>query len=404
MPVVVCSSCKARINVKDEMLGRKAKCPKCATLIVLEVAEEAPSSAAVTPQKPKRRPTPPPLEEEDNPFAIQGDALPKAPRSRKAAPEPAFEAVEDDEPEEAEEEEPPRRSRRGADEEDEDEAPRAKKRRRRDEDDDDDRDIRRGGGWSTVRSGLRVVFFATLVMLGFFVFLQITSIASVIVLGSALPMNNPGPRKFPGNFPARQVGAGFAVFGLIALGLGIGLIGAVITHLVGQVMCCFGPPGAAQRSARTSMYALLAVIVIGILGMCGFFVFGMAVAGGNPPDRQGAVGMAMGLMVAVALFGLALFALGLAYLIFWVLFHSAVAGHFKDKALQSQFMMYLAAVIVVPFLSVGLNVGMAAALLPNNFLIHGIASNFFGLIFNGALLGWYLLLNKRLVALIDDNT
>lgn len=102
MPVVVCSSCKVRINVKDEMLGKKAKCPKCATLIVLR---EAGASDEIEPdaKKPKVRASrqPEPAAEEDNPFGFDENPPPtKAkPERRPAKGEIPFEVVEDEEDE-----------------------------------------------------------------------------------------------------------------------------------------------------------------------------------------------------------------------------------------------------------------------------------------------------------------
>lgn len=419
MPVVVCSSCNARINVKDEMLGKKAKCPKCATLIELEAADDAPSTEVAA--KRERRPVPPPVEEEeDNPFAITDDP---SPRSRKVSPEPVFEPVEDDENEKPEEE-APRRGGRRRDEENEDELPRPKKRRGRNSDDkDDDPDISRGGRsgdkWSTVRWGLRTVFYATLVVITLFVILQITFIVSATVVGAGIDdvrVNLALPGQLPKNVPPpRQVGAGAAVFSLLVMGLGLCLLAAGITNLVGQMACCFGPPGTAQRRARISMcalltivYALLATVVVGIHG------------GGNQPDQGAAGGMGMGILFvmgtrtsglfmsvgggALAVLAVTLITLMLTYLIFWVLFHSAVAGHFKDKALQSRFTKYLIAVLVVPFLSGGLNFGLAMALMPVSFVAHAAVSGTLNILINGAMMGWYLVLNRKLVALIDDNT
>lgn len=60
MAVVTCSSCAARIKVQDEMLGRTAKCPKCAVSIVLTestaVQTAVPTAAAKPPKKPARPP------------------------------------------------------------------------------------------------------------------------------------------------------------------------------------------------------------------------------------------------------------------------------------------------------------------------------------------------------------
>src|SRR5262245_22057381 len=96
MALVVCPLCQARINVKDELLGRKAKCPKCANLITLTAGEVPAPTAAVSPNppqpKPKPRPpvAPPPVAPPPVPPALETDfsavqATPPVAR-RRAAP------------------------------------------------------------------------------------------------------------------------------------------------------------------------------------------------------------------------------------------------------------------------------------------------------------------------------
>jgi hypothetical protein len=62
MPVTVCTSCSAKLKVKDELAGKSIKCPKCAK--VFKVADAEPVSAAVTAgvaeTAPAKKPPPPP--------------------------------------------------------------------------------------------------------------------------------------------------------------------------------------------------------------------------------------------------------------------------------------------------------------------------------------------------------
>src|ERR1022692_502712 len=50
MPVVSCSSCLAKLNVKNGMLGMKARCCKCKTIFVIQAdASRAPAPISVRP-------------------------------------------------------------------------------------------------------------------------------------------------------------------------------------------------------------------------------------------------------------------------------------------------------------------------------------------------------------------
>lgn len=101
--LITCSNCQSKIRVPDSAAGKKGKCPKCATVITIPAAEEAPLEATL----------PEPVAEEPagSPFDFS-EGAPPATGGRKAG-------VEDDEvveepAEEAEEEEGVRRPKRPA--------------------------------------------------------------------------------------------------------------------------------------------------------------------------------------------------------------------------------------------------------------------------------------------------
>src|SRR3954469_23598330 len=89
MPVVVCPNCRAKLTVKEEMLGKKGKCPKCAASIDLEAAGVSPIQAESPAPKPiPRRSSPPPLIAEAIEEGDERDvAAPSRRRARRRADE-----------------------------------------------------------------------------------------------------------------------------------------------------------------------------------------------------------------------------------------------------------------------------------------------------------------------------
>jgi hypothetical protein len=76
MPIqTACTACSAKLKVKDELMGKSIKCPKCA--IVFKVtAEKAPVSAASASASTGKKPPPPPAWEADEDEEV--DVKPKA--------------------------------------------------------------------------------------------------------------------------------------------------------------------------------------------------------------------------------------------------------------------------------------------------------------------------------------
>jgi hypothetical protein len=107
MPITVsCPNCNRALRVPDELLGKRVKCPACATVLTASPEGSVQSSAAVPPSResiaPRRRPAPPPEEEEVEPQV----------RRRRPAPPPEEEYEEESPPEEEDEEEAPRPRKR----------------------------------------------------------------------------------------------------------------------------------------------------------------------------------------------------------------------------------------------------------------------------------------------------
>jgi hypothetical protein len=137
MPVdFKCDNCDKALRVRDELAGKRIKCPGCSTAITVP-AEEAPApkrSSATRAEKPA--PPPPPKR---RPADDEEDEKPQR-ASRKSR----------DEDEDEDEDEAPKRSaavrdtkpsaRHKVDEEEEDEKPRRASRKGRDEEDEDDED------------------------------------------------------------------------------------------------------------------------------------------------------------------------------------------------------------------------------------------------------------------------
>lgn len=117
---IVCPSCSAQLNIRDEHAGRPVKCPKCSYVIPASQAHSpaAPEGAALPPA-PAPTAGPPPLPQPPPPMNLE-DA-PPAPGRPTAKPAET------------------RPQPRGRDEDDEKARPR-KRSRRRDNDDDDDYD------------------------------------------------------------------------------------------------------------------------------------------------------------------------------------------------------------------------------------------------------------------------
>jgi hypothetical protein len=101
MPIAItCPACKHSGRVPDAAVGRKIKCPKCATPFLVEADGAAPIRTSIRtppPQppapEPPEPPPPPPPQQQPLPSAFDLPAEPEPP-AETTAPEPASEPVE----------------------------------------------------------------------------------------------------------------------------------------------------------------------------------------------------------------------------------------------------------------------------------------------------------------------
>jgi hypothetical protein len=223
--------------VPDNLMGKKVKCPSCATIFTAATEENlptAPLDEEEAPRPARRQAAPPPEEEFEE--------EPPRPRRRAAPP-----------PEEEEDEEPPprRRSRRteeeyqeeseteGQEEElEEEEAPRRRS-----------REPGGRGGWQKVRTGITLLLAAIgVAVLGFLVYV----IGGVVVAGAT---------AF-GGAPAAATGAVTGLVVVVAI-FAIFLLSALGLSLAGYVFCTNAPPKHnAQQLARTTLFLAIASLVL----------------------------------------------------------------------------------------------------------------------------------------------
>jgi uncharacterized membrane protein YciS (DUF1049 family) len=405
MAVVVCPLCHVKINVKDEALGRKAKCPKCENMIVLQAAA-GPAPAA----------------------PIQARPPAAAAKAKKAAPPPVPEDAFED-LDELEEVTPARRKRGRAveaedDEEDFDDEPRRKRRRRRDEDYDDEDDYedvrprkRSRGGWTGVRSGLQLAFYAGIAVVATAAVINLVSIFGPAAAVAAAPrvVVKQGNRFVVNQANAANVAMGARIVSLLVIGLSTALLVAIITHFVGQCFCISAPPPKAKTRAQIAVFAIAGALIVGLMAACvlPFLAAGAArdmvqQAQQNPQNQQmianNLIGNMFGFGYATVLVVLIVLALALTSHICWILFHAAVAESLRDRALQSHCLTFLAVAIITPFLVGGVNRMLISLIAtPATFF----AMFVIGQILNAAMylgLGiWYLTINRRVVRLIDTS-
>ena len=135
MPLkIACAGCNAVLNVPEEAAGKRVKCPKCQSVLIVpnagpdfEMVDETPAAS------PKAKPRPSVVRDEEPKRSRRKDDDDDEPRSKKRRSRDDDE--EDDEPRPAR-----RKSRASYDDEDENDEPKAKKRRSRDDDEDDEDD------------------------------------------------------------------------------------------------------------------------------------------------------------------------------------------------------------------------------------------------------------------------
>lgn len=408
MALVVCPLCHARITVKDELLGRKAKCPKCANLIELTASEPSPAAIASAspkpaasrpaapkpvapkplPVKPKSPPGPPPLPPpEDTDFAaIQAEG----PSSKKRS-QPVDEVEEVEEVDELDEvdDRPARRRRHD----------------RRDDRDDDlpnrraGREERRSSKWDTARLGLLVVYFANFGWMGVAVIGQIVDIIRAISFANNFQPGQPiNLNQVIG--ASRTWASASTLVGSLYLTVGL-------ATLVGHVMCWWTPAPEPRSHARRSLSYLIALVVIIVVAIGITFALGLggALMLGRGPNRN--VDAARAVVIVMSCLGivaaLTSFGLGIASFVHWMVYHGAVAKHFGDRTIQSQCVSYILVAILGPIAIGGLGaaVGFLLASSPGTIILAAVINSTMIVAFSLALSIWYMFINRRVVNLID---
>jgi hypothetical protein len=259
---VVCSGCSAKIKVPDKAAGKKIKCPRCATVLTVPMADapaetQEPAEAPPPPEEPPEEEAPPEETPDEEPADDTEVAEKPLSRSKRAS--------RDDDENDDEDSGPPKRRRARDDDdddqeenEDEDDDRPRRKRRRDEDDDDDDVDIRkrRGRRGKKGPNGLAI----TSMILG---------ISAVVVY-----------------FGMWVCSAVFAPFGIVAcfLGLILAVVGAILGHL--------GKKPGSEGFALTGLicsYIVLALYLLSIIGtvvviiVFGAAIFAFGARGPRPP-------------------------------------------------------------------------------------------------------------------------
>lgn len=201
--------------------------------------------------------------------------------------------------------------------------------RRRDLDREEDYGLGRGeppAGWTTVRTGLGMMFWSLIAIIIEAVLLVIVMVA---VIGIAF-----GPRA-PGQF--RRGDEGMAVLAIVGV---CSIVITALIYFIGQCLCCAAPSHSGARG-----YALGSVIcevLIVLLYLLLVIVLAGAAAGGNPnPFMPGRI---EGPMAAFTLL-----IIGLLYTaaILFTIFIKSVARYFGDEGLARGTNGFLVMVIVL---------------------------------------------------------
>jgi predicted Zn finger-like uncharacterized protein len=268
MPQVIsCPECERSLRVPDDLLGKMVRCPSCKATFT---AESGPD------KEPQARPLKKPREGDEDEEEPADDRTSTG-RGRRT------------EEEEDVEERPKRRRRAAAEDEDEDQG---------EDDEMEELAHRRGrrsprgsrGDWLRVKQGLGFVLAATYVIIGSI----LVVICGSFVAGAAAGAAAAG--KQAGGAPnVAALGAGF----LVVMGLYLlGLLAAIVLHVVGLIYCLAAPE---YRSGR-----VLAKVALGLFaGYLAATVVGMVLAfvevglvGVNPAGMFQTTGLRLGLSIA----------------------------------------------------------------------------------------------------------
>ena len=418
MPQITsCPECSKQLRVPDELIGKKVKCPGCATMFIAESddqeEEEAPKKASernrsdnVTSRGKSRDD-----DEDDAPRSRRRDrddededeAPPKAAgrgRSDGVTSTPRGKSRDDDRDDaprsrgrvrDEDDDRRPSRSRRD-DEDDEDRRPR----RSRDDDDDDDDDDRRSRrrrddeepsigeqrrGWQKVRTGTNFV------LISGWLYLSLIGISIVFTLIMALIMGIASTTRVGGGFPTRA-GSGAGAIGVLSCGVSIVMVllglSAFVLLMVGTGFCMATPQLRGQAMRRLAMTAFY--LYVGAIGAC---VLGFLALALMPP---------LGVMVLI----LAMLAYFAGHIV-WMVYLRLVCLYFKDSRLASAVMSNLIAQIVAPIVGTIVLVILGFALQSTG-AAGGIVTFVFSIVNYVVMIGifiWYLMTLKNVRDLVD---
>ena len=389
MPLAECPSCRVKIRVKDEMLGRTAKCPKCASPFTIEDAPPPRPRILDLPVAPAPTPTPKievVLDELEEVPAASISERPQAPPARRS---PKVEIVEDEFDAAA--------PHRGRNYEGDDEAISSRRRRRRDEDegegDDDDgfQRERAGKRWNGTRSGLQIVFMSVLVILGFG------------VLHSILGMfpSSAGMRGGPPGRPMLQAGVGAAQVFQTAIGCVMAV--TYLVAFIGMCLCCGAPDETTRTRARVAVGCVAGgvvlafiVLVVGTIFAAGAVVHQVHDAQFNQPPDVGLLGQLAGAGIVLVLGFIVVAGLGLCAFVFWILFHASIGEKFHDSPLRKHAFIFLGGAFGVQILGILFH-AVIDAVVANNIQAAAILNGIIQLACNIAFYGWYASLCRQTI-------
>lgn len=300
--IVNCPSCQRKLKVPEELLGKKVKCPGCGGMF--EAAEEIDESPP--PSRPKR--------EESRRSPREEEAERPSERRRRPARD------DDDDDEDSRARRPARSSRRDEydDDEDDDRPRRATRSSRLEEDDDDDDRPRRSArssryeedegdddeetpsrpsrsqareGWRQVARGLNFILWAIVAAIGGGIavacamFIGIGATFGALMGGGAAPAG-PGAGPGPGGAAGAAAvgGIGIVIVGILAIGLLLGVSGAIIA---GKVFCLNVP---ARNEARRYAMISLVLSISGLALSALAFIVGMIMGAAGAINPMALIG------------------------------------------------------------------------------------------------------------------
>ncbi|MFL5245164.1 MAG: zinc-ribbon domain-containing protein [Gemmataceae bacterium] len=321
--IINCPSCDRKLKVPDELLGKKVKCPGCATIFAAEEFEEKDAAAEEPSQRPRR-----PAREE----AIEEEERPSREGRKARRPEDEYEEEEDL---------PRSRRRRDQDEDEDDEAPRREPVR---------------ADWGRVAKGLTFVLMAIVIQIVGVIVLA--GIGGVIggAAGFAAAKEAAQKGNQAGAAPVVLGGAGFMVLTFLGIALALTCQGLKV---LGLFNCMSAPTkNNAQQLARVALILACVYLALSLITQVMGLINPAVAVGANPFAALAAVSIS-GILSIIAMFVL------LGELIAFLMFLRATALNIRKHGLAqtSKYLLIFGLTIVGLFVvSIGvlLAVGVGA--------------------------------------------